>query len=437
MTTMQHTARRRALEDLQPESRMSAATRRLRVAVFVSEFPALSETFVLRQIVGLIDRGHEVTVFADRPRAEPLTHPDFERYGLRDRTRYLGMPRNRVRRAIAAAGALFSRTDRRAMLARTVNPFRHGRDAVNLRMLYWVLRLADEAPFDVLHCHFGPVGEMVATLRDLGAVRGRLATTFHGADLTSYLKSDPDRYRRLARSGDLFLPISDYMAGRLRTLGCPADRIAVLRMGVDLGRFAERLREMPARGPLRLVTIGRLIDKKGVADALRAVAMARQNGINLAYTIIGDGPLREPLERLAGELGIADIVEFRGWQVHDAIIEALYEHHALLAPSITAPDGDQEGIPVTLMEAMATGMPVVSTRHSGIPELVENGVSGLLAEEGDHVALAAALEQLALEPALVRSMGAAARRQVAAGYDAEALDDELDLRLRELHARAA
>lgn len=406
----------------------------MRIAIFVSEFPALSETFVMRQVVGLLERGHDVTVFADRPRGEPLTHPDFEHYGLRQRTRYLGMPANRVLRVLAAAGHLLRHPGRAGRLLRTLNVIRHGRDAAGLRLFFWAARLLPEPPFDVLHCHFGPVGGMVGVLRDIGAVQGLLATTFHGADLTACLRERPAMYRHLMRDGDLFLPISEYLRKRLLKLGCEPSRLAVLRMGVDLDRFVERPRSRVDTGPLKVLTIGRLVEKKGVADGLRAVAWARRRGVELRYTIVGDGPLRGQLEALAGELGIADAVRFRGWQMQDAIVEALYEHDVLLAPSVTAPDGDQEGIPVTLMEAMATGMPVVSTRHSGIPELVEDGRSGLLAAEGDHAALADALIRLSDSAELARSLGSAARLRVAAVHDADALDDQLDGHLRTLAA---
>lgn len=425
-----------ATPDLRLLDPFPSSDRALRIAVFVSEFPALSETFVLRQVVGLLKRGHDVTVFADQPRDEPLTHPDFETYGLGQRTRYLGMPAERTARATKALGALARHGLRHpTVLPRTLDPLRFGRNALNLRMLYWASLLLEEEPFDVLHCHFGPVGAMVEELRSIGAVKGLLVTTFHGADLTVCLRQDPNAYRRLLRRGDLFLPISNYLARRLASLGCPRKRIGLLRMGVDLERFAVRPRRRTAGEPLRVVTVGRLVDKKGVADGLRAVAGAAQQGTPVEYTIIGDGPLRSSLEALSQELGIASRVSFRGWQVQKEIVAALYRNDVLLAPSVTAPDGDQEGIPVTLMEAMATGMPVVTTRHSGIPELVEDGTSGFLADEGDATALANALVTLAENPQAAEAMGRGARVRVAALHDAEKLDGQLDRQLRYLAAR--
>src|SRR5690606_20357630 len=156
------------------------------------------------QVVGLLERGHDVTVFADQPRDEPLAHPDFAAYGLAERTRYPGMPASRPARVAGALAALLRRAgERPTALLRTLNPLRLGRDALKLRVLSGAERLLDEPPFDVLHCHFGPVGLLVDALREIGAVEGRLATTFHGADLTMWLRERPQAYRPLLRRGEL------------------------------------------------------------------------------------------------------------------------------------------------------------------------------------------------------------------------------------------
>ena len=141
-----------------------AAARRLRIAVFVHEFPAPSETFVLSQITGLIDRGHDVTILANLRGARPDVHPEIAAYRLADRTRYQDLPQGRSARILAAwrlarrPGAPVGR------LIASLDPVRYGREALSLRLFFWTARLAAEAPFDVIHCHFGPMGRTAAFL---------------------------------------------------------------------------------------------------------------------------------------------------------------------------------------------------------------------------------------------------------------------------------
>jgi colanic acid/amylovoran biosynthesis glycosyltransferase len=138
--------------------------------------------------------------------------------------------------------------------------------------------------------------------------------------------------------------------------------------------------------------------------------------------VVGDGPLRDHLEGLAGALGLASSVIFHGWQAQAAVSTLMNDGDVLLAPSVTSADGDQEGIPVTLMEAMATGMVVISTFHSGIPELVEHEHSGLLVPERDVGALAQALVHLTRCPDAWSSMSQAARRQVVTEFEVSRLN---------------
>lgn len=404
----------------------------MRIAVFVHEFPALSETFVLGQITGLMDMGHEVTVFATGPRPDPIVHPDVERYGLLRRTRYQAMPRARVRRVLRAAWLLLRLRRTVRPLLRALDVRRYGRDAASLGLLYWAAALVDEGPFDIIHCHFGPYGQIAAKLRDAGAVEGRVVTTFHGVDLSAYLQRDPDYYRFLFATGDLFLPISRVWQRKLEELGCDPDRIAVHHMGVDAGRYTLRPRHRAPDQPLRLLTIGRLVEKKGVEYGLRAVAEVARHGVPVIYTIVGDGPLRSSLERLTDELGITLVTEFHGWTDQAGIAEALDRSDILLAPSVTAAGGDQEGIPVTLMEALATGMPVISTLHSGIPELIEHKVSGRLVPERDADALAEAILRLVRDRHDWTRMGRAGREKVLAEFDAAKLNRKLAERFETL-----
>jgi len=399
----------------------------LRVAVFVHEFPALSETFVLNQITGLLDLGCDVRIFASGRRDESIEHTDIERYGLMRRVHYPGMPRSRLQRVIRAVPIVLQglkRHPRRIFGA--LNPFLYRRAAVSLELLYWTDTLARHGQkFDVIFCHFGLIGRTVSFLRALGAIEGVLVTAFHGVDVSAVLAQRPGLYRHLFRHGDLFLPISHRWREALILHGCDPNRAEVHHMGVELPRFPF----LPNRGAddhaFRVLTIGRLVEKKGIEYGLRAVARARERGARIRYTIVGDGPLRGTLEALSDELGLGGWVTFAGWQDQETVIALMQGHQALLAPSVTDRVGDQEGIPVTLMEAMAVGLPVISTRHSGIPELVEDEKSGLLAEEGDVDGLVDALMRLYEDPALRETLGRKARGAVSRSFDVRALNERL------------
>lgn len=404
---------------------MPRRERRLRIAFFLFEFPAVSETFVLNQITGLLDLGHDVTIFAVRPRSEPMVHHDVSRYRLMERTRYQTMPADRIARVGTAAALLIRDAWRRPGLLRAFNIRRYDGEASSLRLFYWCKAIPPAARFDVIQCHFGPPGRMAAFLREIGAISGKIVVAFHAVDVSLYLRNDPHFYRHVFAHGDLFLPISDYCRKRLLEHGCDASRTVVHRMGVDPNRFRARASSAGPSRALRAISIGRLVEKKGIEYGLRAVALAARRQHLVRYGIVGDGPLRPELEALASELGIADRVTFHGWQDQASVAELLAASDVLLAPSVTEANGDEEGIPMTLMEAMASGLPVLSTRHAGIPELVEDDVSGFLAPERDHEALAAVLMQLSAEPGRMSGMGRAGRARIEAEYDLSKLNNRL------------
>jgi colanic acid/amylovoran biosynthesis glycosyltransferase len=413
----------------------------LRVAIVVDEFPALSETFILRQITGLIDRGFEVTIFANRPRPDGKLHDDVLRYRLQERTRYFGIPDGRRDKLLSGGGVLarglLGGRERRLLACLRTLALR--RPALTMELVHCARAiLADGGRFDAVHCHFGPNGLRLALLKRLGLVAGAVTTTFHGYDLSTYLAGRGGAvYAPLFREGTQFLPISRFWQERLAALGCPPERTRVLRMGVDIGDFAFRARLPAADGRVRLATVGRLVEKKGVELAIRALALLRQERPELAfaYRIAGDGPLRMHLAGLVDSLGLRDCVTLLGACTGREVAALLEDSHLYLQPSVTAANGDMEGIPVSLMEAMAMGLPVLSTRHSGIPELVADGEAGYLVPERDVPALAARLADLAADPARWPAMGRAGRAAVEAEFDNDRLVDTLATLLREAAAR--
>ena len=241
------------------------------------------------------------------------------------------------------------------------------------------------------------------------------------------ITAGPRAYERLFHEGELFLPVSDFWRSRLIELGCPPDKIAVHHMGIALSKFPVPRRHVARGGDtVRLLTVARLVEKKGVEYAIRAVAALRGDiDRRIEYQILGDGPLRAELEQLVRELGVSDSVKLVGESDQAGVGAEMGRADIFVAPSVVAEDGDMEGVPVSIMEAMARGLPVVSTLHSGIPELVRDKVSGYLVPERDTPSLAHALARLVEDPRLRHRMGMAGRGIVERGYDLDALNDRL------------
>lgn len=393
----------------------------MRIAFFVQAFPAVSETFILHQITGLLDRGYEVAIFAETRSDTGTVHAQVEEYDLLERAVYLDEEWS-GQSGLASARALARRAPRLlARLPRTDAGAYGGRRPLARKL---AVLLASGFDPHVVHCHFGDV-----------ALRRRYVSlawpvpfvaSFYGHDASRL----PERrgrqvYRPLAGSVDCVTVLSRAMRRRLSELGFPEDVVCEQRIGVDPRRFPFRERAPdPGSGEVRLLTVARLVEKKGVDHALRALARLDDRH-RFSYEVIGDGPLRGELEELARSLGLASRVRFRGSRPQSDVEEAMKKAHLFLLPSVTAADGDQEGTPTVLMEASAAGLPVVSTLHAGIPEVVRDGRTGLLVPEGDDRALARALDHLLSNPEEWPRLGREGRQHVERRYDIRVLVDEL------------
>jgi colanic acid/amylovoran biosynthesis glycosyltransferase len=401
----------------------------VRIAFFLGVFPCLSETFILNQITGLIDRGHEVDIYAQELGAPDQAHQDVLDYRLMERCHFPDAVDGSLPRRLLHRFALLVRHGwrRPAMTLRSLDPFRYGTKALSLTIFHRCLPFLRARPYDVFHCHYGNFGLMGAQLQAVGAATGRLVTTFYGFDLTATIKQQGPRvYDELWRSGSLCLPIASHWCALLAQLGCDPRKIVLHRIGVSCRkfRFIEPERR-PQGDPLRVLTIARLVGKKGLSDAVAAIAECVKTIPSLRYEIIGDGPLRGALETQIHALGLDGTVHLLGWRKQDEILRHLEESHLLLQPSVTAWNGDGEGTPTVIMEAAATGLPVVGTRHSGIPDIVVDGQTGYLVAEHDVPALAARIVELARRPELRAEMGRAGRRHIETHFDVDGLNDDL------------
>ena len=391
----------------------------MRIAFVTGAFPKISETFVIGQIVDLLELGHDVRIFAFEDPRESKQHPTILEHGLLERTRYLGYERAQVWSGIPSAlkqGGF------------GLSAFRN-RDALAYRLAH-----GTQGDFDVIYCHFGHIAERARQLVEAGFFRGPLVAVFHAADLCVVpLSQSKEGYAPLFRDAARLLPISRHWRDRLIALGADPEKILVRHMGVDCRNVPFQRRTSLENEVIRVLSVGRLVEKKGFEYGIRAVAKAaRLLGRALEYDIVGDGPLGPELERLAGELELQGNVHFHGSRSNDEVASLLDGAGILLAPSVTAADGDCEGIPVVLMEAMARGLPVISTRHSGIPELVEHEQSGLLVAERDDDALAAAIAALVRDPERSQRFAESARARVEAEFDSPRLARELEKLFAEL-----
>ena len=203
-------------------------------------------------------------------------------------------------------------------------------------------------------------------------------------------------------------------------LGCDENKIDIVRTGIPLEEFPFRERGFPENGEWRFVQACRLIEKKGLPTALRAFAEFSVRYPRSTITIAGEGPLLDELQALARELKIDNRVSFPGFVSQEKLRELFYASHIFLHPSETGRDGNQEGVPNSMLEAMASGLPVFATNHGGIPEAIENGISGVLVAERDHVALARALLDAVQDRHLLWQLGRVGSQVVAEKFDQRA-----------------
>jgi glycosyltransferase involved in cell wall biosynthesis len=261
---------------------------------------------------------------------------------------------------------------------------------------------------DLLHIYFGHIAVHLLPL--IKAWPKPSVVSFHGADVMVDL--DKPAYRsatqQMLEAVTLVLVRSESLGRALLHIGCPAAKIRLQHTGIPVDEIPFREREWPDRGGVwKFVQACRLIEKKGLRVSLRAFAKFAARHPGATFTIAGEGPLRNELGSLAAQLGVADKVFFPGFISQNQLRELFYQSHIFLHPSEVAGDGNQEGVPNSMLEAMASGLPVFATEHGGIPEAIENGHSGVLVKERDAEALVTALLEWTANP---ERLGAIARQ---------------------------
>jgi len=418
----------------------------MRIAHFVSAFPVLSETFVLDEIEAFAKEGFENVIVSLRP-------PPRNIKSVEEEDRILG---HRSRESLGVAAVLdpllslsapfrcFAHSPRTTIAVKASLGWaclRHPREAIQMGYVLW--RVMEAAPalkkLGVRHCHAHfahyPAAMAWGCSKLMGAT---FSWNAHGYDLFSYHAQLKTRIRK----ADAVFPISARNRDTIleKSIGCPGveEKVSVIHCGIELKAYPCRTGTSARSGsspePL-LVGVGRLFDIKGFSDLIEAVALLFESGKRVRAEIIGEGPERPHLEELISRKGLGERVRLIGALPRKETRERQQSADVVVQPSRPGKHGP-EGIPVVLMEAMALGAPVVSTRFAGIPELVEDGVTGRLVEPGQPSELAKAILSLIEKPERTETMVRQARRKIEQEYDGPANYREKARRIREIVDRS-
>ncbi len=269
-----------------------------------------------------------------------------------------------------------------------------------------------ESDAKVLHVYFGHIGVHLLPLLEISPVP--VIVSFHGAD--AQVDMDKPKHRaamqRMLELAKLLLVRSESLAERLVALGAAREKIRIQRTGIPLREITFTQRVAPKNGAWHCLQASRLIAKKGLSTSLRAFAEFAARYPKATLTLAGGGPLLNDLWSLVLKLGLQKRVKFTGFLSQQKLRLQYANAHLFLHPSEMGEDGDQEGVPNSMLEAMACGLPIIATNHGGIPEAVEHGVSGLLVPERDHLALAGEMLALTSKPERYTAMSVAAAQRV-------------------------
>jgi len=405
------------------------------ILIILKGYPRLSETFIAQEIRALEQRGLSLRLASLRHPTDRAVHPVHREIQapVSYLPEYLYQQPLRVLRAWwRLRRQPHYREARQAWLKDLRRDFTPNRG----RRFGQALVLAAEMPADIGHLHAHFLHTPASVTRYAAILKGLpWSCSAHAKDI--WTTPDWEKREKLA-AAEWVVTCTAVGRDHLQSLAPAGKLVTLVYHGLDLRRFARVERTAPAGDgrtpdrPVVIASVGRAVPKKGYADLLAALA-ALPSDLAWRFIHIGGGPLRPELKDLAARLGIGGRVEWRGAQPQEQVL-ALYRQADVFAlASRVADDGDRDGLPNVLMEAQSQGLAALATRTSGIPELIDDGTTGMLVEAGDSRALAKALETLIREPALRQRLGEAGRRRIEAQFD---MERGIDLLLDRFRPRA-
>ncbi len=308
----------------------------------VPQFPKVSDVHMLNQMTALVDGGHDVSIFARKRGVRGPVQKDVFNYNLLENIFYEKFPQD-------------------------INQF-------------------DIIIFQLGHLTFDVKKKLGFT--------GKVLVCIRGYDITGHVKEEPQFYRSLFDCIDIFLPVCDYFREKLLQLGCPKEKIIVLYSAIDTEKFVFKNKKIKNKKTVKCISACRFVEKKGIHTFLKALYVVVKKHPHIQYMLVGDGKYRRLYRRLIRKHRLKNHVTIMGWSTHKKLKKLLCASDFCIVPSQTAENGDKEGIPNVAKEAMAVGIPVISTYHAGIPELIIDEVTGFLVLENNYKALSKKLLEL-------------------------------------------
>ncbi|HMB45687.1 MAG TPA: glycosyltransferase [Candidatus Methanoperedens sp.] len=379
----------------------------MKIAYVLETFPKLSESFILNEIVELLKNGHDIRIFSIYLPVEDIKHEVINEYNILERTHYFSFNRIfKVNLIILLKYFLMGVVQDLCNLKISINIF-----ALDLKLAYFAT-IMHKNHMELIHAHFASMGNIS---RRLGKILGLPYTlTAHAFDI--YMDPDEDKLRKVMENAHSVVTISDYNKNHLQGKIGIVNRIEVIRCGIDIDRFSPR-RKLEIDDGIKLLTVTRLVEKKGLEYLIRAIPIVIKQMPGFDLTIVGSGPLNDHLHQLVHDLKLEGYIQFKG-DLSDFELMHYYENAEMfILPCIIAENGDRDGIPVAIMEAMAMELPVISTTVSGIPELVDDGISGILVSQKDEKAIANAIIKLHQDKKLRLEMGENGRKIIENKYN--------------------
>lgn len=354
----------------------------MRILYIRSQFPKLSETFVLDQITTLINRGHDVRIIAQSDPKERIYHKDIDNYKLRDRVIYV----NKCN------------------------------DSLGFELTSNLIRVIIDC--EIIHAHFATwateFADKISQIIDIPYI-----FTVHAYDLFKYMS--PDKLKRFIHNSKQLITVSKFNLEYItKYIGPSANKkISIIHSGINIKKFSPTKFKRDEIGKTKILSVGRLVEKKGFQDTINAFANLCKIHNDIELRIIGEGPLQDSLYHAIKQHDLESKILLLGNKTHDEVVIEMNRADIFVLPSITASDGDREGLPVSILEAQAMELPVVSTYHTGIPEAVKDGVSGFLVPERDIGALTERLDYLIQNKSVRNKMGKEGRLFIERHYNLE------------------